>query len=57
MDYISLMFLVVQTQLKKHHQKGQQQQQQQKKSQTHCCLLFSLLDVLSGTQLGFSNGE
>lgn len=50
MDYISLMVLAMQTQLKKQHQKTNQ-----KKSHAHCCLLFSLFDDLSGTQLGFSN--
>lgn len=54
MDYISLMVLAMQTQLKKTPPK---KPTKQKKSQAHCCLLFSLLDDLSGTQLGFSNSE
>lgn len=54
MDYISLMVLAMQTQLKKTPPK---RPTTTKKSQAHCCLLFSLLDDLSDTELGFSNSE
>lgn len=54
MDYISLMVLAMPTQLKKTPPK---RPTTTKKSQAHCCLLFSLLDDLSDTELGFSNSE
>lgn len=54
MDYISLMVLAMQTQFKKNTTK---KANKKKISQVHCCLLFSLLDDLSGTLLGFSNSK